>query len=216
MLDEQLQRDRDDMVARQLAARGIRSSTVLEAMRCVPREKFVPKEYASTAYGDRALPIGFEQTISQPYMVALMTERLELQGTEKVLEIGAGSGYQAAVLSRLAGEVISLERIAELARRAAEALEDVGCTNVKLVVGDGSLGWPPEAPYDRIIVTAAAESCPGALLEQLADPGILVIPVGPKSQQMLQLHRRQEGRITVNNVCPCRFVPLVGAEGRSQ
>ena len=216
MLDDPLQRDRDDMVARQLAARGIRSATVLGAMRCVPREKFVPGGYASSAYGDQALPIGFEQTISQPYMVALMTERLELQGAEKVLEIGAGSGYQAAVLSRLARQVISLERIAELARRAARVLEELGCTNVKLVVGDGSLGWPLEAPYDRIIVTAAAESCPQSLLEQLADPGILVIPVGPKSQQMLQLHRRQEGRITVSNVCLCRFVPLVGAEARSQ
>jgi protein-L-isoaspartate(D-aspartate) O-methyltransferase len=200
---------RHDMVVRQLEAQGIRSRRVLAAMARVPREKFVLDEFVGLAYADRALPISCGQTISQPYMVALMTELLDLQGGEKVLEVGTGSGYQAAVLSLLAGEVISIERFAELSSRAGELLAELSCSNVKLVVGDGSLGWPAEAPYDGIIVTAAAETCPPALLEQLADPGRLVIPVGPPERQVLQLYHRKAGEVIREEHCGCRFVPLV-------
>ena len=213
MLDDPLQRDRDDMVARQLAARGIRSATVLEAMRCVPREKFVPGEYASSAYGDQALPIGFEQTISQPYMVALMTERLELQGAEKVLEIGAGSGYQAAVLSRLARQVISLERIAELAVPAKRILAELGYGNITFVTGDGTLGCPEFGPYDAILVTAAAPHLPQPLYDQLKPAGRLVIPIGNEVIQELECIVRTESGPVVRQLCGCRFVKLIGEAG---
>jgi protein-L-isoaspartate(D-aspartate) O-methyltransferase len=139
-----------------------------------------------------------------------MTELLDLKGEERVLEVGTGSGYQAAVLSQLAREVISIERFPELSQAAGAALAELGCRNVKLVVGDGTLGWPPGAPYDGIVVTAGAETCPAPLLEQLADPGRLVIPLGPPHRQMLQLHRKEQGKITLEDICACRFVPLVG------
>jgi protein-L-isoaspartate(D-aspartate) O-methyltransferase len=210
MESSSFEHDREAMVSRQLANRGIQSPRVLEAISWVPREKFVLTGYAEEAYADRALPIGCEQTISQPYMVALMTELLELKGTERVLEIGTGSGYQAAVLSYLAREVVTIERFPELSQAAGAILTELGRNNVKLIVGDGTLGWPPDAPYDGIIITAAAESCPPALLAQLADPGRLVIPVGPPSRQMLQLHRREAEKVTVQDICACRFVPLVG------
>jgi len=203
---------RHDMVVEQLEAHGIRSPRVLTAMARVPREKFVLPEFTGLAYSDRALPIACQQTISQPYMVGLMTELLDLKGGEKVLEVGTGSGYQAAVLSLLAAEVVSIERFAELSRRAGEVLKELGCSNVKLVVADGSLGWPAEAPYDAIIVTAAAESCPPALREQLANEGRLVIPVGGADRQVLQLHRRRGDEFLVEEFCGCRFVPLVGGK----
>jgi protein-L-isoaspartate(D-aspartate) O-methyltransferase len=212
MSDAPFQSDRQAMVAQQLADRGIHAPRVLEAMAQVPRERFVLPSHQEQAYADRALPIGCQQTISQPYMVGLMTSLMELAGTEKVLEVGTGSGYQAAVLSRLASQVVTIERFAELSKVAAAVLAELGCANVTLVVGDGTLGWPPEAPYDRIIVTAAAETCPPALLEQLADPGILVIPVGPAYRQMLEVHRKREGKVEVEEACPCRFVPLVGGD----
>jgi protein-L-isoaspartate(D-aspartate) O-methyltransferase len=203
---------RHDMVVQQLEAQGIRSPRVLAAMARVPREKFVLPTFEGLAYSDRALPISCDQTISQPYMVGLMTELLDLEGCEKVLEVGTGSGYQAAVLSLLAAEVISVERFAELSQRAGQVLAELGCTNVKLVVGDGSLGWPAEAPYEAIIVTAGAETCPAALLDQLADPGRLVIPVGPSQRQVLQLHRKRDGQLTAEDFCGCRFVPLVAGD----
>jgi protein-L-isoaspartate(D-aspartate) O-methyltransferase len=203
---------RHDMIVEQLEAHGIRSRRVLAAMARVPREKFVLPQYAGLSYADRALPISCEQTISQPYMVALMTELLDLQGGEKVLEVGTGSGYQAAVLSLLAAEVVSIERFPELSERAGQVLAELGCSNVKLVVGDGSLGWPAAAPYDAIIVTAAAETCPPALHEQLADPGRLVIPVGRSDRQVLELHHKLGGRISVEQFCGCRFVPLVPSQ----
>jgi protein-L-isoaspartate(D-aspartate) O-methyltransferase len=203
---------RHDMIVQQLEAQGIRSPRVLAAMARVPRERFVLPAFQGLAYSDRALPISCNQTISQPYMVGLMTELLDLQGGEKVLEVGTGSGYQAAVLALLAAEVISIERFAELSQQAAAVLAELGCSNVKLVVGDGSLGWPGDAPYDAIIVTAGAEACPQALLDQLADPGRLVIPVGPPQRQVLQLYRKQGEKITAEDYCGCRFVPLVGAD----
>ena len=198
------------MIANQLRARGITSPRVLRAMEEVPRHEFVPYPLQESAYDDRALPIDCEQTISQPYIVGLMTQALELTGNERVLEIGTGSGYQTAVLSRLARQVYSIERHAGLSREAEEELARLGCENVRLRVGDGSQGWPEEAPFDRIIVTAAAAQCPPALLEQLADPGRLVIPIGPAQQQELVAIVRQGGREHTLPLCPCRFVPLVG------
>ncbi len=205
--NEHLQRE--DMIAYQLRARGITSRSVLEAMAAVPRHLFVLQEWRSAAYEDRALPIECEQTISQPYIVGLMTQSLELTGQERVLEIGTGSGYQAAILSRLAKEVYTIERHAALSQSAGAALRKLGCKNVHLMVGDGSRGWPAEAPFDRIIVTAAASECPPALLEQLADPGRLVIPLGPSYQQELVAIIKNEGRQWTISLCPCRFVPLV-------
>lgn len=204
-IDRQLQ----SMIVHQLRARGITSARVLAAMREIPRHEFVPEPLKDAAYDDRALPIDCEQTISQPYIVGLMTQALELNGTERVLEIGTGSGYQTAVLSRLAAEVYSIERHAELSRQAQEVLSRLGCNNVHLRVGDGSRGWPEEAPFDRIIVTAAAAQCPEELLEQLADPGRLVIPIGPPHQQNLVAIVRHGGKDYQFTLCPCRFVPLV-------
>ena len=163
---------------RQLAERSIRSTRVLAAMDRVPRERFVPEGVRHLAYADRALPIGCNQTISQPYIVALMTEALQLTGGEHVLEIGTGSGYQTAILAELAASVVSIERHEELSQRAGQVLAELGARNVQLIVGDGTLGWPGRAPYDRILVAAAANEIPPALEEQLAEGGILVIPLG--------------------------------------
>jgi protein-L-isoaspartate(D-aspartate) O-methyltransferase len=188
-IDRQLQ----SMIVHQLRARGITSARVLAAMREIPRHEFVPEPLQEAAYEDRALPIDCEQTISQPYIVGLMTQALELTGTERVLEIGTGSGYQTAVLSRLAAEVFSIERHEELSRQAQEVLR----------------GWPEEAPFERIIVTAAAAHCPDDLLAQLADPGRLVIPIGPPQQQNLVAIVRHGGKDYTFSLCPCRFVPLI-------
>ena len=198
------------MVRDQLSRRRIESRRVLAAMCQVPRERFVPDEYRREAYSDRALPIACGQTISQPYMVALMTQALELQGTELVLEIGTGSGYQCAVLAELARSVVSVERLAELSERAAAVLTELGCTNVKLAVGDGTEGWPPASPYDRIIVTAAATQCPPALFEQLAEGGSIVLPIGDAGEQDLQRIRKVNGEPRVESLTDCRFVPLIG------
>ncbi len=181
-------------------------------MRRVPREQFVLPEYRHQAYSDQALPIACGQTISQPYIVALMTQALQLSGRETVLEIGTGSGYQTAVLALLAEKVVSIERHEELSRRAGQVLRKLGLDNVQLVVGDGTKGYPPEAPYDRILVTAAAAEVPPALIQQLAPQGLLVMPVGPPEHQVLRVYRKRGDHLEVDQLCPVRFVPLVAEE----
>lgn len=209
--DFQVQRSR--MVTEQLLGRDIRDPRVLEAMRTVPRHLFVSPEYAEHAYADTPVPIGSGQTISQPYIVALMTQLLNLQGGEKVLEIGTGSGYQAAILAYLAGEVYTVERIAQLAQQAEVAVRQLGLENVHFHIGDGSLGLAQYAPYDRIIVTAAAPQVPDALLEQLAEGGLLVIPVGGRGNQTLQRWQRKDQDFEKEAIVPVAFVPLKGAFG---
>jgi protein-L-isoaspartate(D-aspartate) O-methyltransferase len=199
------------MVAEQLARRGISEPRVLAAMARVPRERFVDPGQQDQAYEDRALSIECDQTISQPYIVGLMTQALELRGDERVLEIGTGSGYQTAILAELAARVVSIERHADLSRRAGDVLRDLGYENARLIVGDGSSGWPAEAPYDRIIVTAAASQPPDALFEQLQEGGILVIPIGDRENQTLVAVRKVEGQRRSTALSGCRFVPLVGA-----
>jgi protein-L-isoaspartate(D-aspartate) O-methyltransferase len=201
------------MVDAQLVPRGIADAGVLTAMREVPRHLFVGPGMEQSAYGDHALPIGEGQTISQPYMVALMTEVLRLSGTERVLEIGTGSGYQTAVLARLAEQVFSVERVRPLAERARATLEQLGVMNVAIMVGDGTVGWSEFAPFDRIIVTAGAPDIPESVLEQLADPGVMVIPVGSQGMQELQVVDRANGKTTLHEAGSCVFVPLVGREG---
>lgn len=203
---------RQRMVVEQLAHRGINDRQVLAAMAKVRRDYFVPSDERAEAYADRALTIDCGQTISQPYIVALMTEALELTGAESVLEIGTGSGYQCAVLCELARWVVSVERHAELSARAAAALKTLGYSNCTLVVGDGTYGWPEFAPYDRIIVTAAAARMPQALFDQLREGGILVIPLGPHEAQSLQAIRKVNGQPVASELSGCRFVPLVGSE----
>jgi protein-L-isoaspartate(D-aspartate) O-methyltransferase len=203
---------RDRMAVEQLADRGITSPAVLSAMGRVPRERFVPIEFLAEAYADRALPIECQQTISQPYIVGLMTQALELSGQELVLEIGTGSGYQTAVLAESAAKVVSVERHAELSKEAGRILQALGYKNVTLVVGDGTLGWQAEAPYDRIIVTAAAAKLPEPLFAQLRENGILVIPIGTVESQALVAIRKVAGQPEVTELSGCRFVPLVGAD----
>jgi protein-L-isoaspartate(D-aspartate) O-methyltransferase len=205
--------DRERMVEDQLRRRGISDERVLAAMASVPRELFVPERVRDRAYDDAALPIGGGQTISQPFMVARICEALALRGDERVLDVGTGSGYQAAVLAELAGEVHTIERIADLAERARESLELAGYGRVRVHVGDGSLGLPDEAPFGAIAVAAAAPEVPASLYEQLEPNGRLVVPVGGLGGQELQLVvRSPEGPAVLRSV-PCRFVPLVGAEG---
>jgi len=204
---------RREMVARQIQERGIRSERVLEAMRAVPRHLFVPAEYVHASYTDEPLPIGEGQTISQPFMVAAMAEALLLEGSERVLEVGAGSGYQAAVLSLLAREVIAVEAQPALAESARERLARLGYANVRVEQGDGSRGWPPAAPYEGILVTAAAPAVPPPLVEQLVQGGRLVIPVGAaEHQELLRITKREAGNST-ESLYDCRFVPLVGRYG---
>ena len=201
------------MVTQQLRARDIRDDRVLEAMRAVPRDRFVPEALRARAYEDAALPIGSGQTISQPYMVAAICQALSLHGGEVVLDVGTGSGYQAAVLAELADEVHTIERVPELADGARRALAEAGYDRVHVHVGDGTLGVPDEAPFDAIAVAAAAPAIPESLYEQLAPFGRLVLPVGSRRGQELQLVvRSPEGPATIRSV-PCRFVPLLGAEG---
>jgi protein-L-isoaspartate(D-aspartate) O-methyltransferase len=197
------------MVRQQLQGRGIRDQGVLEAMGKVPRERFAAGLPAADCYADRAWPIDCQQTISQPYMVALMTAALELSGGESVLEVGTGSGYQTAVLAELAGRVVTIERHPDLSTQAQAVLHSLGYGNIEFVVGDGSRGWPERAPFDRIIVTAAAAQCPSALLEQLSDGGILVIPIGDSASQTLQALRKHSGKLHTRWLTGCRFVPLV-------
>jgi protein-L-isoaspartate(D-aspartate) O-methyltransferase len=204
---------RDRMVEQQLESRGITDLRVLEAMRRVPRHLFVPPSRRGRAYDDTPLPLGEGQTISQPYMVGWMTELLELTGGETVLEVGTGSGYQAAVLGLLAKKVYSIERIAQLAEPAVKRLAELGFKNIEVIVGDGSLGLEEHAPYEAIMVTAGSPGIPQALIEQLAEGGRMVIPVGSSSMQMLTLVTREDGRVRTREAGPCVFVPLVGMYG---
>jgi protein-L-isoaspartate(D-aspartate) O-methyltransferase len=204
------------MVQRQLVGRGIRDRRVLAAMEEVPRHFFVDKALWHEAYDDSPLPIGEGQTISQPYMVAVMTELLKLAGDEKVLEIGTGSGYQAAVLTRLCQWVYTVERLEGLSERARKAVETCGYTNISFVVGDGTQGWPDHAPYDGIIVTAGAPNIPRTLVEQLVEGGRLVIPVGDRFSQVLKLVTRTKEGTIVESHTGCRFVDLVGKFGWSR
>ena len=204
---------REAMVDTQLVPRGISDPRVLEAMRRVPRHLFVGESLKHSAYNDMAMPIGEDQTISQPYMVAVMTELLDLKGDEKVLEIGTGSGYQAAVLARLAREVCTIERIDVLAEAARDRFRALSYGNIRVRVGDGTLGWPDEAPFDAIIITAASPQVPAPLLAQLAEGGRLVVPVGSRySQQLLKIRRTPDG-LTEEYHTPCVFVPLIGEHG---
>lgn len=202
---------RAEMVRRTITARGIRDPRVIAAVESIPRERFVPDHLIAAAYEDRPLPIGEGQTISQPYIVALMVAEAEIDEGDRVLEIGTGSGYGAAVLSRVAAEVWTIERIAALSSPAGEILRELGYDNVHVVFGDGSLGWAEAAPYDAIIATACAASVPPALVEQLADGGRLIIPVGPEfGTQYLMRIRRSGEEITEENLGPVAFVPLLG------
>jgi protein-L-isoaspartate(D-aspartate) O-methyltransferase len=206
--------ERLSMVERQLRRRGIHDERLLTAMYKVQRHEFVDPESWSEAYADHPLVIGEQQTTSQPYMIAAMVQAAEIKPEDRVLEIGAGSGYQTAVLAELATQVFAVERYPSLAQSASETLARLGYRNVKITAGDGSLGFPEAAPYDAIIVSAAAPRVPPALIEQLAPGGRLLVPVGDADQQVLQLVRRdQQGNITTQTLEGCRFVPLIGQQG---
>ena len=204
------ERDRARMVDEQLARRGITSERVLAAMRRVPRHLFVDEALRDRAYGDHALPIGEEQTISQPYIVALMTSLLNLTGQEKVLEVGTGSGYQTAVLAELARRVCSIERLPRLAQRARAMVDALGYSNVWIRVGSGTLGWPDEAPFDRILVAAGGPAVPPPLFEQLASGGRMVLPLGDTEAQTLTLVENAGGTMKLTPHGDCKFVRLVG------
>jgi protein-L-isoaspartate(D-aspartate) O-methyltransferase len=208
---------RKRMVARQVSARGVHDPLVIAAMQTVPREKFVPRRLRSRAYADAPLSIGAGQTISQPYIVAFMVEALQLKGSETVLEIGAGSGYAAAVLAEIAHDVYAIERIAELADKATATLTDAGYANVHVKHGDGTLGWPDAAPFDAILVSAGAPGVPPALKEQLKIGGRLVIPVGPTRyvQELIRLTRRDETSFVSENLADVCFVPLIGGDAEA-
>ncbi|MFC2075577.1 protein-L-isoaspartate(D-aspartate) O-methyltransferase [candidate division KSB1 bacterium] len=212
-MDYQISRRR--MVAEQLQVKGIRDERVLKAMGEVPRHLFVDKALWAKAYSDFPLPVGSGQTISQPYMVAIMSELLKLKGTERVLEIGTGSGYQAAILAELAHQVFTVERMPELARKARSVLDKIGLSNVAIRIADGTLGWKEFQPYDRIIVTAAAPEVPDTLVDQLADGGRMLIPVGGQASQVLTVIDKREDGTEISQDCACVFVPLIGKEGWS-
>jgi protein-L-isoaspartate(D-aspartate) O-methyltransferase len=206
--------ERLSMVEGQLLRRGIRDQRVLAAMSKVPRHEFVARPYWADAYADHPVPIGEQQTTSQPYIIAAMLQAAEIQPQDRVLEIGAGSGYQTALLAEMAAHVFAVERYPTLSANARATLERLGYTNVTVVTEDGSLGLPMYAPFDAIIVAAAAPRVPPALVEQLAPGGRLVVPVGESQQQVLQLARKnQDGSVTVKSLEGCRFVPLIGRQG---
>jgi len=207
---ERYERDRSRMVEEQLTRRGINDGRVLGAIAQVPRHLFVEEALRDRAYGDHPLPIGEQQTISQPYIVALMTSLLRLSGQEKVLEIGTGSGYQTAILALLARRVCSIERVASLATRARGLLESLNFTNVWVRIGDGTLGWLDEAPFDRILVTAGAPAVPSPLFEQLAEGGRMVVPVGDITNQTLTLVEKIDGTMRTSSHGDCTFVKFVG------
>jgi len=213
--ERELEARKERMLNQHLVARGIRDAAVLRAMREVPREAFIPPGMELFAYDDGPLPIEAGQTISQPYIVAYMIEALELLGRERVLEIGTGSGYAAAVLSRCAAQVFTVERIARLAESARARVQALGYQNVAVHLGDGTLGWREHAPYDAIVVTAGAPEVPDELLEQLAPGGRLVIPVGPTPhlQDLVRVRRTADGRLRRETLCAVRFVPLIGEQG---
>ncbi len=210
---EQWPEQRKQMVEAQLRRRGINHQQVLEAMRRVPRHEFVPINHRYAAYADTVLPLGWGQTISQPYMVAYMLQLLDPQPDNRVLEVGAGSGYQAALLSVLAREVYAIEIIEPLAERAQQTIQELGYDNVHIVTGDGSLGYPPAAPYDRIIVAAATPQIPPPWQQQLADGGLLVAPVGSQGAQQCLLAEKKHGELEITETIGCIFVPLVGEYG---
>lgn len=204
---------RKRMVNEQLILRGIKNQRVLDAFYKVERHKFIPQDLRTSAYADFPVPIGEGQTISQPYIVALMTESLDLTGEEKVLEIGMGSGYQAAILAELVGEVYTIERFENLAKKAEAVLGELGYTNIKIKVGDGTLGWPEAAPFDRIIITAASPQIPPPLIEQLNESGKLILPLGETFSQVLTLVEKTGGELKYFEICSCVFVPLLGKYG---
>jgi protein-L-isoaspartate(D-aspartate) O-methyltransferase len=211
--EERWAANRARMVDEQLRARDIRSVAVLDAMQRVPRHVFVPEDERGSAYTDYPLPIGFSQTISQPYIVAFMTEALEVQPDHRVLEIGTGSGYQAAILAELAREVFTIEIVTPLADRARQTLQELGYKNIHVRAGNGYAGWPEEAPFDRIMVTAAPDAVPQALVEQLKIDGVMAVPVGV-GEQLLQVMRRTPEGMTVLKTLPVRFVPMTGKPGK--
>ena len=204
------------MVQEQLMPRGIKDPRVLNAFYKIERHKFIPEDSRGNAYGDFPLPIGEGQTISQPYIVALMTQSLGLTGQEKVLEIGTGSGYQTAILAELSGEVYSIERFEVLAKMAQTLLGELSYKNIKTKTGDGTLGWQEDAPFDRIVITAASPKVPLPLIEQLADSGKLILPLGESLAQVLTLVEKKEGKLKSMDICGCVFVPLVGKHGWSK
>ena len=210
---QMMARRRASMVEEQLRLRGIHDERLLLAMGKVPREKFIAPEYRSEAYGDGPLPIGAGQTISQPLMVATMIEALRVQPSDRVLEVGTGTGYEAAILGELAAEVWTVERHADLANKARLVLQELGYHNVHVVEGDGSLGLPQQAPFDKILVAAGAPQAPPSLVEQLAEGGAMAVPVGNRVEQELQVIRRTGGAIVTSRHVLCCFVPLLGAEG---
>ena len=205
---------RQKMVEEQLLGRDVKDKKVLDVFRKVPRHRFIDPTMYKNAYGDFPLSIGESQTISQPYIVALMVQLLDVLKTDKVLEIGTGSGYETAILLELAKEVFSIERIDTLAVRSEGVLKDLGYKDVNIKVGDGTLGWKEESPFDKIIVTASYQDVPGPLLDQLSEGGKLVIPVGPRStQRLLVLEKDKEGVVSKRDICGCVFVPLIGKYG---
>jgi protein-L-isoaspartate(D-aspartate) O-methyltransferase len=205
------------MIQRQIVGRGLDDPRVVEAIRQIPRDYFFPLELREQAHADKAAPIGHGQTISQPYMVALMASRLDAQPGHRVLEVGTGSGYQAAVLAQLAGEVYTMERVKPLLDEAFERLLSLGIRNIHFRYGDGTLGWPEKAPFDRILITAGSPEVPShLLLEQLVDGGLAVLPVGKAHTQMLVQIQRRGQELERTDICPCRFVKLIGKEGWSE
>jgi len=203
----------EEMVTQQIMGRGVVTPRVIAAFRKVPRHLFVPEQFQSHSYNDHPLPIGEGQTISQPYIVALMTDLLDLSGEEKVLEIGTGSGYQAAILAELAKEVYTVERLKLLAEGAEKVLKELNYQNVKVLVGDGTKGWKEFSPYKRIMITASAPDVPQPLFEQLDEMGKLVVPIGGKWLQDLTLIEKKKGKMIRKSVCGCVFVPLIGEYG---
>ena len=201
------------MIQEQLIPRGIYKKKVLSAFSAVPRHEFISQEFIAESYQDHPVSIGCDQTISQPYIVALMTQTLDLKGTEKVLEVGTGSGYQTAILSKICKEVYSVERFGELANRAIETLSKLGYKNIKIKIGDGTEGWKELAPFDAIIVTAASPQIPKNLIEQLSDQGKMIIPVGGHFSQTLKLVNKSNNKTSTKDICSCVFVPLVGKYG---
>ncbi len=213
MPEDSRKEERLRMVRDQVEARGVEDKRVLDAMREIPRHLFIPDEFGAAAYHDRPLPIGSGQTISQPYIVGLMTSLLELKQNDKVLEIGAGSGYQAALLSKLVLNVITVERLPEIALKAKDVIQRLGIFNVNVVMGDGTLGYTPDAPYDGIIITAASPDIPPPLIDQLAENGRLVAPVGSRDLQQLVRIRKQGDQISRETFGGVVFVPLLGRHG---
>ena len=201
------------MVEEQLIPRGIKNQRLLDAFYKVERHKFIPEELRNSAYADFPVPIGENQTISQPFIVALMTEYLDLTGKEKVLEIGTGSGYQSAILAELAKELYSIERFEAMGKKAQEVLSLIGYTNIKIKIGDGTLGWPEESPFERIIITAASPRVPLPLTEQLKEGGKMILPLGESFGQVLTLVEKKKNKLESTQICGCVFVPLVGEFG---